>query len=124
MLNPVIASLGLIQGGQMRAIATTAARRSSALPEIPALGEMGFPDYDITLFAGLIAPAGTPLAVLDQINNALNVAKASQDLKAQLEKGGQELPPRESVEQFNAFLRNEAARYAKIVRERGLKAEE
>ena len=123
ILNPVIASIGLIKGNQIKAIAITSEKRSALFPNVPSLAELGYPEYDIALYAALIAPAGTPAPVLERLNVAMNAAKNDPDLKKQMDDSGQELPAMESVANFNKFLQGEAARYLKEIRERGIKDE-
>jgi len=123
IFNPVIASIGLINGGQLRALAITSSTRSAAFPNVPTLAELGYPEYDINLYAALVAPSGTPPAVLERINDVMNAAKATPELQKQLVTGGQVMPPKQSVAAFNTFLQGEVARYVRVVREKNIKAD-
>src|SRR5258708_19776989 len=68
----------------MRGIAITSAKRSSLLPDIPTLAESGVPGFDVALRYGLVAPAGTPPAVIARLNKELNAPLAADDVKSRL----------------------------------------
>jgi tripartite-type tricarboxylate transporter receptor subunit TctC len=121
--NPIIASIGSIKSNQLRAIAITSDDRSPMFPDVPTLRESGFPNAGIMLWAGLVAPAGTPEPIIQRLQAALNAAKQDAQLKATMQDGGQEIAPAASPAEFNAFLRDEVAKYARVINERQIKAE-
>lgn len=118
--NPVGVSLPQIRANQMRALAVSSARRSPLLPEVPTLAESGYPQLDITFFAALVAPAKTPRPVIERLAAALNAVKSSPELIASIQQQGDEVAPAGSAEQFNALLKDEEARYARLLQDRGI----
>ena len=84
-LSPV---LPLVRDQRLRPLATTGLKRTTFLPEIPAIAEMGFPGFEATAWYGLFAPAGTPKAVISRLHDAATKALRSPDVKAKLEAAG------------------------------------
>lgn len=107
-----------IQSGKLRPIAVSGARRSPALPEVPAMAE-AVPGYDGTLWIGLFAPAGVPAPVLERLQQAMAQALAAPDLRAKLEQQGVEIAPPTTPAQFAALLREDIAKWARIVKSSG-----
>src|SRR6476659_8413361 len=93
MFLPVPVALGNIKAGTLRGIAITSAKRSNLLPDLPTLAESGVPGFDAALRYGLMAPAGTPPAVLARLNKELNAALATQEVKDRLATEGAEPMP-------------------------------
>ncbi len=77
-----------VKAGQVRALATSAAKRSSVLPDVPTVAEAGVPGYESTIWLGVMAPAGTPKAVVDKLNAEINKTIARPDVKAAWDKQG------------------------------------
>ncbi len=111
-------ALGHIKAGRLRPLAVSSARRSPALPDVPAIAEL-VPGYDGTLWIGLFAPAATPRAVLARLQRAGADALASPDLQDRLKQQGVELAPPTTSAQFAALLKADLAKWARIVRESG-----
>jgi tripartite-type tricarboxylate transporter receptor subunit TctC len=107
-----------IQSGRLRPLAVSGARRSPALPEVPAIAET-VPGYDGTLWIGLYAPAGVPPEVLARLRQAMAGALAAPDLRASLEKQGVEIAPPTSPEQFAELLQRDLKKWAGIVKASG-----
>jgi tripartite-type tricarboxylate transporter receptor subunit TctC len=116
--------LPLIREGKLRAIAFTGARRSPELPEVATIAESGFPQlaFDPDAWAGILAPAGTPAAIVTRLNAAIDASLASPELRASLAKLGYE-PKRTSPQEFSAFLDAEMHKWPPIVKAAGLKAD-
>jgi tripartite-type tricarboxylate transporter receptor subunit TctC len=112
----------LAKAGRLRALAVTGARRSSALPELPTLAELGYPGYDVSTWWGVLAPAGTPAPLVAKLHGALSKIVSEPEYKAQLAVQGMEVDGG-SPEEFAAFLKSEKERYAGIVRTAGIKPE-
>lgn len=111
-----------IRAGKLRALAVTSARRSDALPDLPTLGELGIAGYDVGTWWGLLAPAGTPDAVVAKLNAAMRKAVALPQTKEHFAPLG--LDPRsDSPTEFAAFIKEEVARYAAIAKIAGIEAE-
>jgi len=111
-----------IRAGKLRALAVTSARRSEALPDLPTLGELGIAGYDVGTWWGMLAPAGTPEAVIATLNAAMRKAVALPQTKERFAPLG--LDPRsDSPAEFAAFIKEEVARYAAIAKIAGIEPE-
>jgi tripartite-type tricarboxylate transporter receptor subunit TctC len=107
-----------IRSGKLRALAVSGAKRSPVLPDVPAIAE-AVPGYDGTLWIGLFAPAGLPAAVQTQLQDATRQALAAPDLREKLAQQGVEIAEPTSPEQFSTLLRNDLAKWARIVASSG-----
>ena len=123
MFDQVSTSLGHIQSGRLRPLAVTSLKRSPLLPAIPTVDESGVPGYEDTTFNGLMAPAGTPRAILVRLN--AEVAKAVQQplLRKRFLELGVELTASASPEAFTAYVKAEFEKKAKLAREAGIRME-
>ena len=81
MFVPIPVALGNIKAGTLRGLAIASAKRTSLLPDLPTLAESGVPGFEVALRYGLVAPAGTPPAVIARLNKELNAALATEDVK-------------------------------------------
>lgn len=115
-----------IKGGKLKAVAMTTAKRSSAMPEVPTIAEsgaaFGLAAFDINTWFGLFGPAGLPAATTQRLNKAFTEALASPEIKARLAAMMAEPSPT-TPEQFAAFVRAELAKYEKVVKATGAKAD-
>ncbi|MDP1717163.1 MAG: tripartite tricarboxylate transporter substrate-binding protein, partial [Burkholderiales bacterium] len=118
--GPLPASVPHIRAGKLKAIAVSGPERSLAMPEVPTVAESGLHAFSQAAWVGLVAPAGTPRAILDQLHAAVNRSLESTDLRQQLIRIGAEPAPR-SRAGFAQFLRDEYQRYARLVNDLGLK---
>ncbi|QRF59826.1 tripartite tricarboxylate transporter substrate binding protein [Variovorax paradoxus] len=107
-----------IKAGKLRALAVSGAKRSPALPDVPAIAE-AVPGYDGTLWIGLFAPAGVPSEVLTKLQDTMHKALAAKDLREKLEQQGVEVAPPTSPEQFAALLHDDLGKWARIVKQSG-----
>ena len=107
-----------IRSGKLRALAVSGAKRSPVLPDVPAIAE-AVPGYDGTLWIGLFAPAGLPAAVQTTLQDATRQALAAPDLREKLAQQGVEIAEPTSPEQFSTLLRNDLAKWARIVASSG-----
>ncbi len=112
------AAMGFIKDGKLRALAVTSRERNPQLPEVPAAAEV-IPGFENAGWFGLMAPAGTPKDVIDRIYRDSAKALQSDDFRARLAQQGM-LPVANSPSDFAAAIRDESARWAKVVRERKL----
>ncbi|MCO6418677.1 tripartite tricarboxylate transporter substrate binding protein [Siccirubricoccus sp. KC 17139] len=112
--SPMIEVLGAVKAGQLRAIAVTTAKRSPALPEVPTVAET-LPGFEIALWNGLGAPAGTPPAAIQRISAELLTALGDPTTRQKLTEQGSEPAPN-TPEQFADFIRTELPRWAEIVK--------
>lgn len=122
----VFADVGLVaqhvKSGKLRALAATSAERSAMLPDVPTVAEAGVPGYRAATWYGLIAPAGIPPAVAQRLSTEMQKIIAMPDVRAQLQKLGNDVPNL-TMEQFGALVREDFAKWQKLVREVGVKAD-
>ena len=111
-----------IRSGALRALATTSAQRSPALPQVPTLGESGVRGLTVLHWFGLLGPAGLPSGIQTTLHDAVARAMATPTLQAKLQSLGLELTPRTAAE-FGAQMETDAARWARVVKERNIKAD-
>lgn len=111
-----------VKAGQVRALGTSASQRSSVLSDVPTIAEAGVPGYEATIWLGLMAPAGTPKAVIDRLNAEIVKAVTRPEVKAAWDKQGA-VPYTMSPAEFDAFLRKDIAKWAEVVKKAGLKPE-
>ncbi len=104
-----------VKAGQVRALATSAAKRSSVLPDVPTVAEAGVPGYESTIWLGVMAPAGTPKAVVDKLNAEINKTITKPDVKAAWDKQGAVALTMTPV-QFDAYLRKDIEKWAAVVK--------
>ena len=114
-------AIGLARDGKARALAITSATRSRLLPDVPTVAET-LPGYESAQRYGIVAPARTPRAIVDQLNAALRAALASDDVVARIIHEGAEPTPGTPDEYAAAIVRDEA-KWSKIIRELGVKME-
>jgi tripartite-type tricarboxylate transporter receptor subunit TctC len=112
---PIPAAHANVSGGLLRALAVTSAGRSTLLPDVPTISESGLPGFDISLYYGLVAPAGTPRAVIDKLNKELQTALASEDVKKQLAQDGTEITPG-TPEDYAAFIDKDEKKWSQLLK--------
>ena len=123
MFTDLAPSLRLIRGGKLRALGITTAVRAARAPEIPPLAEVGVPGYDAASWAMLIAPAKTPKPILTRLNAEVNAIVNTAEVKQQLVNLGLNPIGRGSLDELQAFVKAEVARWSKVVEEAGIGAE-
>ena len=111
--------LPLIREGKIRAIAQWGRSREADLPDVPTMIESGFPGLSLGFWVGLWAPAGTPAAIVDELNRATNAALGSPEMKASMTRLGV-APSIGSVQDFAGFIADETPRWADIVKVAGV----
>jgi tripartite-type tricarboxylate transporter receptor subunit TctC len=109
-----------IAGGRLRALSVLSANPSSMVANVAGLSASGIRDVDISSNLGILAPAGTPAAILDRLNSSLNRALAQDEIKAKLSGLGQMAVPRPRAD-FQNTLTNDVRRYAAVVKEAGIR---
>jgi tripartite-type tricarboxylate transporter receptor subunit TctC len=108
-----------IKSGRVRALAVTSLKRSKAMPELPTLDEVGLKGYEVTAWFGLAAPAKTPRAVVERVNQALNRATLSAEVRERMEERGAELI-QGTPEQFQAYVKAEIDKWGPVVKRSGV----
>jgi tripartite-type tricarboxylate transporter receptor subunit TctC len=116
MLDQIPSAIGQIQGGRVRALAVTGARRSPLLPNVPTMAEIGLADAQATSWGAVMAPTGTPAPAIARLNAAIRDALGQQAVKDRLAAAGAE-GVASTAEELAAFLRAESAKWARVVRE-------
>src|SRR5215468_3518433 len=106
----------------VRPLGTSAARRSTVLPDVPTIAEAGVPGYESTIWLGIMAPAGTPKAIVDLLNAEINKAISRPDVKEAWDKQGAVALVMTPAE-FDAYLRKDIEKWAQVVKVSGIKAE-
>ena len=111
-----------IKGGRMTALGVSGSRRAPALPNVPTIAEAGVPGYDASTWYPLLAPAGTPTAIVDKMNAQLVAILASADVREKLQAQGIE-PVGSTPAQLGAHLKSEMVKWEKVVRLSGAKVD-
>jgi tripartite-type tricarboxylate transporter receptor subunit TctC len=124
-VEAMIASAGLVmtnvKNGRLTVLAVTSRERSALVPGVPAVSEF-VPHFEAQSWVGILAPAGTPRAVITRLNDVLRKAVAQPEARERFAQQGYEIVG-SSPEQFGAWIRSESAKWGKIIRERGITAE-
>ena len=114
--------LGNIQAGKVRALAVLSAQRERAVPNVPTAKEAGVANFEVPIWYGILAPAGTPRDIINRLNLELNKVVTTPDVRERLTTAGVE-PITSTPEQFANFIKSETARYAKVIKDAGIKPE-
>jgi tripartite-type tricarboxylate transporter receptor subunit TctC len=117
------AALPQIKGGKLKALGVTTTRRMTSLPNVQTVAEAGLPGFSYTLWGGLFAPAGTPADVIDRLNRDVNTLLASSDIRTRLE-GDNMAVPKNTPAEFADYVRSEAAKFEKLIKDADLKLEQ
>ncbi len=115
-------AVGLVRGGQAKALAIASETRSSALPEVPTTAEAGLPGFVVDAWFAFFAPAGTPPEIVGRINAALREATTQPDIRRRAEEGGVLLRPL-TVAEMDAVARRELETLGRTIRENGITLE-
>ena len=112
-----------VKAGQVRALATTGAKRSTVLPDVPTVEEAGVPGYETTIWLGLMAPKGTPQAIVDKLNAEIRKAIDQAEVKEIWAKQGA-VPMSMTPAEFGAFLEKDIAKWANVVKTANIQIEQ
>ena len=122
MFAPIPAAHGNVSTGLLRPLGVTSLKRSDLLPDVPTIAESGLPGFEVAQRSVLLAPAGTPRAIIERLNQELNAALATDDVKRRLAvEGGEPIPG--PPEAYIADIDREETRWSKLVNAIGLKGE-
>ena len=117
MFDTVITSVPQIRAGKLRAFAVSSLKRASSLPDVPTMDEAGFKGFDISQWQGVLAPAGTPRAIVSRLNAEIVKALHAPDVRDTLvTKGGNEIVTG-TPEELAALIRSDLQKYAKLIRD-------
>jgi tripartite-type tricarboxylate transporter receptor subunit TctC len=114
--------VGHIKAGKLRALAVTGAARSPQLPDVPTVMESGVPDYEAYVWMGLLAPKGTPPAIIDRLQREVTAVLAEDEVRRYMAGAGIEIVGSQPAE-FDRFFRHEKEQWAKVIRETGAKVD-
>ncbi len=120
LFNGMLATWPSVQGGRLRALAISSAQRVAAAPDTPTVAEQGLPGFETGSFQGIVGPAGTSRETITKLNAELTRVLNSADMKERFAKQGTEVRAG-TPESFGSWLRNEQARWARVVKESGAK---
>ncbi len=111
-----------VKTGRLRALAVTIARRTPAAPDIPTVAEAGVPGYEMSQWYGLLAPAGTPMPIIERLNSEVGKALKHPELRSRLQSDGAEAVG-SSPQEFGTFFKAEIAKWTRIVQRAGIRAD-
>ena len=111
-----------IKAGKIRALGVTTAKRSALLPDLPTIAEGGLPGYEANNWYGLVAPAKTPAPIVERLNREVVKVLNMPNVKEQLFRSGLDASP-STQKEFGAYIKSEMAKWAKVVKASGAKAE-
>ena len=122
MFDAVTTMAEQVRSGKVKAIATTGHKRSDVMPDVPTMSEAGVPGYEATIWLGLMAPKGTPKAVVDKLNEAVSKIVGQADVKAAWAKQGA-VAMVMNPEAFDKYAHDDIAKWAKVIKTAGIKAD-
>jgi tripartite-type tricarboxylate transporter receptor subunit TctC len=122
MFVNVPSGMSLVQAGKLRVLAVGSARRLASMPDVPTVAELGFPGFDVSLWMGLLMPAGTPSAVIDRMSREVEHALADPAFARKIEEQGAE-PAYTPPAVFSKFVVDETKRFDELVKEIGLRVD-
>jgi len=121
-IGSLIQTLPHLKSGRLKALGVGSAKRVPALPDVPTISEAGVPGYEATNWWGIVAPAGTPRPVIERLHKELSVILASAETKKRFESEGGEAAQM-SPEEFGRFIAAETDKWARVVKEAGIRPE-
>jgi tripartite-type tricarboxylate transporter receptor subunit TctC len=119
-ITDLAAALPHIKAGKLKAFAVTSPKRLNNLPEVPTLAESGLTGYDSTGWFGLVAPTGTPAAIIQRLHTEFTAALNDEAIKTQMRQSGME-PVATSMEGLDAYIKSETQKWAKVIRQANIK---
>jgi tripartite-type tricarboxylate transporter receptor subunit TctC len=122
MFDAITTMAANVKAGQVRALGTSASTRSTVLPDVPTISEAGVPGYESTIWLGIMAPAGTPQAVIDKLNLEINNVIDRSDIKEAWQSQGA-TPLKMTPAEFDAYLRADIEKWARVIKLSGAQAQ-
>jgi tripartite-type tricarboxylate transporter receptor subunit TctC len=116
MFDPASGIAPHVRSGRLRGLAVTGPQRTPAFPDIPTVAESGFPGFEVTTWGGIVAPAGIPRAVLGRLHEEVRKAGKAPTLVERYAALGATPVTSASPEEFATFIRNEFAKWAKVIK--------
>lgn len=115
--------MGLLKAGKIRALAVASLSRSSLFPEVPSMKEAGVPNFVATNWYGVLAPAGTPAAIINRLHQEIVKATALPDVGQRLAAAGLEPSASKTSQEFGAFVKSDVERWAHVIKQAGIRLE-
>jgi tripartite-type tricarboxylate transporter receptor subunit TctC len=122
IFDQIVSSLPHVNAGKLRALAITSAKRFPTLPQLPTVAESGVPGYESISWAGVAVPAGTPKEIVARLNSEIVKIVRAPDIRERFLRDGIE-PVGSTPEQFDAHIKSERAKWAKVVKDSGARAD-
>jgi tripartite-type tricarboxylate transporter receptor subunit TctC len=116
MFDPILPLLPQIKANKARPLAVASANRSPALPDVPTMAEAGLPDFEVSTWSGISAPAGTPKEIVTKLSSEIAKILRMPDVKERLESGG-DIIVGSTPEEFTAFIKADLAKFRNVVKE-------
>ena len=123
MFNNILELLPHIKGGKLRPLGVSSLKRSQLLPDIPTIAELGYPGFEVIAWLGMLVRAGTPKRVINQLNTEIFSFLNSNEGRRLLASGAEPEQDVKTPEQFGEFLKADIVRWAKMIRDAGIRAE-
>jgi tripartite-type tricarboxylate transporter receptor subunit TctC len=123
MFDTISTSIPYVKSGKLKALGVTSPKRSPIFPDLPTISEAGVTGYEAALFNAIIAPAGTPRDIVTRMHAEIVKAIQQPELRARFLQQGVELSTSASPDEATAFIKSETEKFARIVREAGIRAE-
>lgn len=123
LFDSVVSGLPHVKDGKLKALAITSRTRSALVPDIPTVAESGLPGFESTTWFGIYGPKGLPADITARLNTELNAAMKAPEVAERLARLGAEPAAANSPAQFAALVAADSARWAKLIRERGIRTE-
>ena len=117
-----VSSLPFVKAGRLRALAVTSPQRFSLMPELPTVAEAGVPNYDASVWFGLVAPAGTPSSITTKLSREIDRIMRLPEMRERFSIYAVDLTPN-TPEEFGAMIKAEIAKWVRVLREAGIKPE-
>ena len=121
-LNGMLATYPLVQGGKLKLLAVSSAKRMSTIPDVPTIAESGVPDFESGSWQGVVAPVGTPREVVARLNAEILRIVNAPEMRDRLGKQGADVRTN-TPEEFGTFIRSETAKWAKVVKDANIKVD-
>ncbi len=115
----VLTAQPYVKAGKLRALGVTTSKRSQALPDVPTVAEQGYPGYDVSVFFGVVAPAGTPADRIAILNKAFAQALSTAKVKTLFASQGLEAAADTRPQALGRFIADETAKWAQVVHQSG-----
>jgi tripartite-type tricarboxylate transporter receptor subunit TctC len=122
LLSSLIQTTPHIKSGKLRALATSGSKRNPAMPDLPTIAEAGVPGYEAANWWGIVAPAGTPAPIVEKLHKEIVAVLSSDETKKRFATQGADVIQMSSAE-FGAYIGSELAKWGKVVKEAGIKAQ-